>query len=382
MSSSASHVTPSDEMLWQQQSHAITWMRFPLLMLMVLGHVYCILPSSRVVDWQVMGAGDIYRLIYNVIIHGICEPAVPAFFVLSGYLMFKPRGEWNLPQWKSQLGRRVNTLLVPYLLWSLIALLLMLLMGWIGGRWLLDGVTPVSLLWAQLSHYLDGTFINYAGLETGFYFPLNRPLWFVRDLMVNCLLAPVVWWLMRTLRHAFVPVVGALLVFDLMPNVLGYSTSSLGWWSLGGWLALNHKLLFATLKPLRVVAAVVTVLTIVPATCDMGLPSMAVSVLGGLLTASIIVDVLTLFYALHQRGIAPWASQMSSAAFFVYAIHLTAPIATLNLALAHAGASHNLAVMLACYVAQAAVLLLVSLACYWLCHRLFPRLTSLLTGRR
>jgi len=279
-------------------------------------------------------------------------------------------------------GGRVNTLLVPYLLWSLIALLLMLLMGWIGGRWLLDGVTPVSLLWAQLSHYLDGTFINYAGIETGFYFPLNRPLWFVRDLMVNCLLAPVVWWLMRTLRHAFVPVVGALLVLDLMPNVLGYSTSSLGWWSLGGWLALNHKLLFATLKPLRVVAAVVTVLTIVPATCDMGLPPMAVSVLGGLLTASIIVDVLTLFYALHQRGIAPWASQMSSAAFFVYAIHLTAPIATLNLALAHAGAGHNLAVMLACYVAQAATLLLVSLACYWLCHRLFPRLTSLLTGRR
>ncbi len=135
---------------------------------------------------------------------GLAATAVPLFFLMAGYLFFVGP-PLNSATYGAKLRRRARTLLVPYLFWNLLlALVLALAMSVPALRPTLSG--PLGSFvhegpWAWIEALL--------GIGRA---PVVYPLWFVRDLMLAVLLAPVGAALFRLGPVPTVIGLGALLV--------------------------------------------------------------------------------------------------------------------------------------------------------------------------
>ena len=100
------------------KSKIIEWLRFFCIVAVVLIHAHGQpLEGKDVISYQ-YGAYDTIRILFS---EGLCRVAVPIFFLISGYLFFYNLEEWNKNIWIDKLKKRIKTLLVPYILWNLIA---------------------------------------------------------------------------------------------------------------------------------------------------------------------------------------------------------------------------------------------------------------------
>ena len=118
---------------------------------------------------------------------GFCCLAVPFFFMVSGYFLSRHFVEpgW----WRRETGKRMRSLLVPYLLWC-VAFFLFARIGaaavkassWAGFMTALR--FPIAKLPLALGLRLDAT-------------PMLVPLWYVRALLVIVLLSPAFAWFAR-----------------------------------------------------------------------------------------------------------------------------------------------------------------------------------------
>ena len=210
------------------QSYCIAWTRFILSVLVVFIHIPH--PSEIGLDFS----------LYAFISQGIARVAVPAFFVISGYLFsIGLEDDWSWPRWWGKVKKRLLTVLIPYLLWNLIFALLINVyhffpinnqfeIGWLP-RWLEsnDGVWGIFLGWGR-----DG------------YVPLNYPLWFMRDLIVMFLLSPLLFLLLRKTHGLFLYILVIPLIFDWRIPLPGFSTEAILFFSCGMYCQMKRNELF------------------------------------------------------------------------------------------------------------------------------------------
>ena len=146
---------------------------------------------------------------------GIC---VPLFFVISGYLFFlnvpeKPGVQFFIDKWR----RRILSLLVPYIIANALAFVAYwaayrfapgMMSGYFGDNW----KNPLFIFW------------------TG---PENMSLWFIRDLIIAVLTAPLAWLLVRYTKICGVLALAIVcLHFGMRP---WYNL----WFIAGAWLAVS-----------------------------------------------------------------------------------------------------------------------------------------------
>ena len=130
----------------------------------------------------------------------LTEVCVPLFFALSGYLFFyrtpeRPDAGFFLGKWK----KRIFSLLIPYLIANAFAFGFYYLAGW----------HAPSLVSGYFGDRLkDPLFVLWTG-------PVNLSLWFIRDLMIAVLTAPLIWLLVRYGRFWAVLAVGLLWLFGM-----------------------------------------------------------------------------------------------------------------------------------------------------------------------
>lgn len=121
------------------------------------------------------------RYIYN-----LSECAVPIFFFISGMLFY--RDYQNCPgDYRKKIGRRITSLVIPYFIFNILGYVKHILLG--GGR-----------------YHPAGFLISVCRSET-------MPLWFLRELFILCLLAPIIY----AIKRRKVIVVGVtVLIFSLV----------------------------------------------------------------------------------------------------------------------------------------------------------------------
>lgn len=150
---------------------------------------------------------------------------VPCLSAISGYLLF--RGGGAAFNYRKTLRRKMQTIVLPFLLWNGALLLAVLVMqrygigiGYLPDLWPLS---PAGLLDAALA--AGGT-------------PINLPLYFLRDLFVCILLSPV---LAAAVRRYPAAVLIVLFTLAALPVPLGIvlRNSILFSFTTGIWLALN-----------------------------------------------------------------------------------------------------------------------------------------------
>ncbi len=192
----------------------------------------------------------------NYIINGFLRgQSVPIYYFISGYVFFLGV-TLTKEKYVQKLKNRVKTLLIPYLIWNSVAVLILL----IELLPFLSSVFPnLHLHKAELnfsmSAILAAFWDNSGGILSTIQpsaesvaapiYPADGPLWFVRDLMIVVLCAPLLYWILKRTRHWFVLLLGVLwFVLPYFGVALGHASQLLTaffFFSWGAYMSVNEK---------------------------------------------------------------------------------------------------------------------------------------------
>lgn len=210
----------------------IARMRFVLVMLVVMIHMH----GMGIVS---SGKGGVYEWMDWMFSRGLTIVAVPGLFTISGYLFFAnmERFDWNVfvGKWR----RRVGTLLVPYLIWNVAKICFMMLIAFRAG-----GLNGVFDMFAANG----GWRILWDGAE-----PIQNPAmmvtWYLRDLMVMSLLAPLIYVLVKRLHAVLWVVLVVCGMMEWWPTEHVCNAYNLSFFVMGATMALwGVKVGFGTSK--------------------------------------------------------------------------------------------------------------------------------------
>ena len=217
-------------MIDEESSKRITALRFLLIVFVVFLHVT---PDSARFE---IAEPLVFVWIKSAFL-AICNSAVPLFFLFAGYLQFSKNDAYAV-----LLKKRVKSLLVPYILWTLICFCFYLVLQ----------ALP------QFSSYLKSEDVirNWRGIDylNAFFYhnpteSLHQPLvgqyWFVRELMILIVVSPILTLLARKMKDA-------VLLFIVANYIIGFplgflvSTLSLFFYMAGFYFA-EYKISFFAL---------------------------------------------------------------------------------------------------------------------------------------
>lgn len=157
--------------------------------------------------------------------------AVPWFFCLSGFLMFKAYEQgWHW--WYTTIKKRVLSLYVPLIVWNTVSCVLKIAKG------------DVLLLPTSDSCIYGHLIIQILGFDV-FHSLFCGPFWFVRALLLFTVFAGIIGYILSQ------RVIGTIIVVVfMMANLLeieglilhtGIKVSSFAWFSLGAWISFNYE---------------------------------------------------------------------------------------------------------------------------------------------
>lgn len=119
-------------------------------------------------------------------IQTICVIAVPTFFAMSAYLFFK---NYDWKNYKFKIKKRIKSLLIPYLLWSIIFLLYMIV------------ITNLPLFKSMNTSLgkIDYNFISI--IKYIVFSKYNGQLWYVFDLLIMIFLSPIIFYVFSKKKY-------------------------------------------------------------------------------------------------------------------------------------------------------------------------------------
>lgn len=167
-----------------------------------------------------------------ILVNVVAKVAVPYFFFVSALFLF--RNFENTKVWYvSVLKKRFHTLLIPFFMTNLLALLMYSLESVLTG---LVHCVPLSTLVRDMMRYAYCA----VGLDFTRY-PLVGSLWFVRNLMVLVLLSPVIHY--AVCKHRNIGVIVTVIMFGLWASPIsttvffriGFSLEGLFWFVAGAY---------------------------------------------------------------------------------------------------------------------------------------------------
>ena len=353
-----------------QSTRFITALRFPLALLVVFIHSYNSVWRTSV-HTQVEPLGTLLSRILPTF-------AVPLFFAISGYLFFLGiRSSFSWHTYANKLHRRCYTLLLPYLVWNLIAFALYALKDMVAGQ-ALQHPLSLNLLWGSAS--LGTATTNVLGWHVAAgTAPVQEPLWFVRDLMVVCMASPLIYGWLRHLRWVGLLIIGFVYYAGLWPNPAGFTFTGIWFFSLGAWFSISgrqvvHSMHYVLKPCATLLFPMLLALMLFRASGDgWWLPLQQLYVLTAMVVSISIAD-----FVVQQRQPNKW---LSNSSFFVYASHTIVMLPVSNAlaqwALLKSAWWQNVAFLLCPLLT-----ILICLLAYFILTRYMPRVAYMLTGKR
>lgn len=214
----------TEKLMGQYLSNKITFFSFWLIILVVLLHSLNI---------QFTECSNLICSFQYLLSHKLAQIAVPLFFFISGYLYFLKanfKKKIDLSFFINNNKKRVRTILLPYILWSVLWFLL------------LYTIQLVPFLSNYFGQPLYSMSLNDKLLNLLVY-PLNYPFWFLRELMLLCVLSPLLFIGIQYLKYAFIALlfVASLFISSFLSpsDVTLLQSLPVLYFSLGAFFSLN-----------------------------------------------------------------------------------------------------------------------------------------------
>ena len=212
-------------------------MRFPLILLVVCIHV------NPLNTW----GGVENTFWYSALNRSLPQFAVPTFFFMSGFLFFRNiNGNWNWGLYKSKIKSRGYSLLIPYIIWNILAYSADLIYFFIKG-YLIKDYSQAMEYWGTLSpnifwnvHPIGTHSQNWLGGFAGYSAPIDLPLWYLRDLIVLVILAPAIWFLLKKTKGWILAVLFIAYISRLWLPYSGFGITGVFFFSLGAFMGMNQ----------------------------------------------------------------------------------------------------------------------------------------------
>lgn len=211
-------------------SQTITALRFPLIVAVVMLHTYIIDKPIAGHIYVKGGQFPIFDLIEHLFRVEIANMAVPLFFFISGYLFFGDIS-FSKKTYQDKLKRRFFSLFIPYIFWNTVFMLFIAGLAAIYPTWLVEKKSMFSM-------NLTDFFNAFWNLNQGLI-----PLWFIRDLMVLNLLAPLLYRLLKRFGILFLSFMCLLWLCQIGQWIPGIGVRASFFYAFGAWFSI-HKLGF------------------------------------------------------------------------------------------------------------------------------------------
>lgn len=341
-------------------SNAITWLRFPLIFLIILLHCYSV--------QRLEGSHETYFKILYPFSLWLGETGVPGFFFISGYLFFLSKKTYS-----QKLRTRVHTLLIPYLIWNLM-LLILYLITWAVGY-------PQNINGRSITNY---TFIDYLRLfwdrgsfDDGNFVPLLCPLWYIRNLLIMSMLSPILYYIIRYARELFLL---AITSWWLISYHNAFIPQTILFFSLGAYFSILD------INPLQMVQkqkklflflfAFFAICDIICHTAYYTLVNLQIHRLSLIFNIPAML-ILADWCMRHEYN----SKSLSNAAFIVFCVHYPIVVLLRKTSIAHfAEAPDSIHISLYCVCVIISTLL--SIGIYLLMDKYLPNIKRILSGSR
>ena len=278
-------------------------MRFPLIVLVIAAHSLTIsnnIPSKEC-GWQA------YYYITELLSHNLCKIAVCWFFVFSGYFFFynlKEKSisrEWVLGKWK----KRGYSLLVPYILWNVIAISAILIKSHITSK--LGLGEDEQMAWIRSWRVFDWLL----------YSTPDFPLWYMRDLMIMTLLAPISYYILRNKAAGLILII-AVYLLPVYPEIPG--DRAICFFTLGAYLGIHKINLLQICHKFKLTSYIIAPILLILTTISTNTPYhnwlLRAFYPFGMVAAMNLIDRL-----IDNQRMKDTLFKMSSYVFFIYAAH-------------------------------------------------------------
>jgi hypothetical protein len=286
------------------------------------------------------------------------------------------------------------TLLVPYILWNIIAILWRL-------KCLLPGISsfyrPVEIK-VSSSRIFNTFFCNVdnSGIIVGStltnvpegILPIDGPLWFVRELMLMVVISPVIYWLIKKGNLWFLSLLGIvwfcsswfLLNDSFLKMYASQFLMALFFFSWGAFYSINRQNLVLVFRRFYSAPFIYILLAIADAlTQDLEYNGLIHNT--GLLAG--VVSMVVVASHLLEFGVKSFSRTLVNSCFFIYALHdlFITEVGKIAFLMLHVP-EKNPHAMLSLYLIVSVFTTIGCLFLYMSLRRYAPRMCNLLTGGR
>lgn len=354
-------------------SQKIKIVSFIAIILVVLQHAInftgYIDPNSSYI-----GQVSVNAIFQYVVGYGISRGAVAFFFILSGFLFFR---NFDFSRYIPKLRSRVRTLLIPYVLWSAIGL---------GFVWILQSIP-------SLTEYFSALYTGVVTGQTPVYYiqtianhGVSFQLWFLSDLMLYTLLAPLVYVIVRyTSVFIVLPLVVMWFLQILLPPFLAPLYRGGVFYIVGAFFAL-HPITIPkeNVRSVAVFALVSSLLILFVKTCvAFGILPTLWLTLSHLDNMTIIMGIAAIWFvydAIPTKNLSSWMTLVTPFTFFIYVSHEPLLEILKRIGVDLMGRSDG--AMLALYIFTVGLSLCLTIWLGYILRRFLPSVFRVLTGGR
>lgn len=343
-------------------SEAITWLRFPLIFLIIMLHCYSV--------QRLEGDHDTYFKVLYPFSLWLGETGVPGFFFISGYLFFLSKKTYL-----QKIKTRIYTLLTPYLLWNLIFLMIYLASYALGYP---QDINRRNMADYQLIDYLR-LFWDRGEFDHGNFVPILCPMWYIRNLFIISLISPILYYLIRFARELFIIAV-ALWWMTSYHNA--FISQTVLFFSLGAYFSILEN------NPLKVVTkgrVLFIVLFLIFATGDIlthvSFSSPYTLQIHRIALICNIPALILLAEWRTQTTLSKRTQFLSQAAFIVFCVHYPIVLLLRKICVTYFMYSSD-SIHILLYFVCIIITTFISIGFYWILYRYFPKLKTILSGNR
>lgn len=341
-------------------SDTITWLRFPLIFLIIMLHCYSV--------QRLEGSHETYFKVLYPFYNWLGETGVPGFFLISGYLFFLSRKTYT-----QKLETRIYTLLIPYLIWNTFLLVLYVIAFVIGYP---QDINGRSLVDYNFIDYLR-LFWDRGSFDNGNFVPLLCPLWYIRNLLIMSILSPLLYYIIRYAREVFLLVIAT---WWMTTYHNAFIPQTFLFFCLGAYFSILK------INPLRMVDKNKTMFLILFAVLAIGdiISHTAYGTAFNLqihrlaLISNISALLLLADYCVRHGYTSTW---LPNAAFIVFCVHYPIVVVLRKFCISqYSDTSDIIHIML--YFVCVVISTLLSLSIYHILNRYFPKVKNVLSGNR
>lgn len=235
-------------------SKTISFLKFTLLFGVIFVHMNPRTEALCDISFKILSTKGITNFISIFISYVWAFSAVPTYFLLSGYLFWKEGTSWDWQRYWKKIKSRVNSLLVPYLLWNILSISTFVI-----------AMIVEKQSWSEIIAYLSNIgvrgFWNYCvwGAHKtnwlGWSIPNSGPfaihLWFIRDLIVAILISPAIYWILKKTKTWGLGVLCVCYCSKIWPQIDGFGIDAIFFFATGMYIAMNGLSLTCTAQKIK-----------------------------------------------------------------------------------------------------------------------------------